>query len=398
MAITIVSSPDKFTPAFNPVVYTISSDNYNEPSFKFVADVYSGAQLLGTAKLQPQVNGSLPVQVDISRLLEELVAANYCQLDSTMTDIVNPAGGAIASYRVEFGEEYDGTTYANLNSASGFVFNGGMNYYRFPFYSQATYLGSRFLTYLDRQVVRKQDSLILSILQSDLAAIASFGLVIRNAAGTSLYSSTISNPYNSLAITNNRLLHLHVGFDFLFAELDFNTTVYNQAAYYEITPSGGTTHRVYLHSRCERFPGRRLYFLNELGGFDGFNFMLTDRESQKVAQEAYMRAPSNRATGYDASARRFEAQRRVFNMEITERHKLQSDYLTDAEAEQLKELFSSPLIYMEADATNLGGTGKVLIPVAITLDSYDVKQTRLDKLFTVEVDIELTQMSVRQKI
>lgn len=396
--ITINSSPDKFTPVFNPVVYTISSDNYAEPGFKFVADVYSGSQLLGTAKLQPHIVGSTPVQVDISDLLQELVAANYCQLNSTMADIVNTGAGAVAAYRVEFGEQYNNVVHANLISASGYVFNGAMNHYRFPFYSQASYLNTRFLTYLDRQVARKADSVILSILQSDTSALASFGLVIRDAGGNSLYSTTINNPYNSLAVTNNRLLHLHCGFDYLYAELGFGSSVYNDAAYYEITPVGGTTHRVDLYSRCERFPGRRLYFLNELGGFDAFNFMLTDRKTQRVSRETYMRPPSNRATGYDAASRRFEALRRVYNTEITERHTLQSDYLTDAEAEQLLELFSSPLVYMEADAGQLGGSGNVLIPVAITMDSYEVKQTRLDKLFTVEVDLELAELSVRQKI
>lgn len=398
MAITINASPDKFTPVFNPVVYTISSDNYAQPSFKFVVDVYSGSQLLGTLKLQPQVNGSEPVQVDVNGLLQELISSNYCQLNYTKTDIVNTSAGAIASYRVEFGEQYNNVVYANLNSASGFVFNGAMNHYRFPFYGQATYLNTRFLSYLDRQVVRKKDSVILSILQADDAAIASFSLVIRNAAGSSLYNATISNPYNSLSIANNRLLHLHCGFDFLFAELGFSTSVYNNAAYYEITPAGGTAHRIDLYSQCERFPGRRLYFLNEMGGFDGFNFMLTDRHSQKTTRETYMRQPGNRATGYDVTTKRFEALRRAFDTQITEQRKLQSDYLTDAEARQLLELFSSPLIYMEADASDYGGSGNILLPVWITVDNYEVQQTRLDKLFTVEVDVEMTQYSVRQKV
>lgn len=398
--ITIQDSPAKFTPAFNPVYFKISSSNYAQPDFKYVADVYSGSgQLLASLKYQPQQAGSQPIDIDVSRMLQELVAANYCKLNAAATpDIVLTGSGLLSAYSVQFGEQYGGVMYANQVSFSGYVYNAVLNNKRFAFYNQAVFLNNRFLTGFQRQVARKSDSLIVSILQSDVAAMASFAFEIFNNAGTSIHSENIPNPYISLVLASNRALHLHCGFSYLFARLGFDLADYNAAAYYTITPPGGTPFRVDLYSQCERFPGVRLFFLNEYGGFDSFNFMLADRRSYSTMRESYRRQPDNRRTGYDATSRRFEALTRNFNTEVTEKYKLTSDYLTDTEAALLVELLTSPLIYMQVDAAGYGGTGNVLIPVDVKTSTYDLKKTALDKMFNLELDLELTYQNYRQSI
>ena len=402
MAITIIETPDKFTPAFNPVVFRISSDNYAQPDFKFVADVYSGTgQLLVTLKYQPQVAGNEPIDFDISRNLHELVASNYCKLNEVVgSDIILTGAGAISGYSVQFGEQYNNIVYANLASYSGYIFNGALNNKRFAFYSQANYLNKQFLTRFPRQVVRKRDSALLSILQSDTAAMANFALNIFNTTGTSIYATNIANPFTSLANTSNRLLHLHCGFDHLYSILAFSSTIYNTAAYYTITPGAGTAMRLDLFSKCERFPGIRLYFLNELGGFDSFNFMLASRPQQLNEKKAYQRQPDNRRTAYDSVNRRFEATMRNYSTSYTEKLKVTSDYLTDTEAELLEGLMYSPLVYQEAEASEYGGPEgqNVLIPVDIKMQDYTRKKTRLDKMFNVELDIEMTYDNYMQSV
>ena len=44
MAMTIEQRPEDVTPAFNPVVYVISSTNVSEPNHKFIIDVKVGIQ------------------------------------------------------------------------------------------------------------------------------------------------------------------------------------------------------------------------------------------------------------------------------------------------------------------------------------------------------------------
>lgn len=392
MAITIVSTPKKYTPAFNPVVFSISSSNYAQPSFKFVAEVYDGSGgLIGTLKYQPNPIGTEPIFIDVGTVLHELVTGNYLQLNSVMGGaIVATSGAAISDYSVQFGEQYNDTLYANLTSYSGYVFNGGINNLRFAFYQDTTYLNKKFLSRFSRQTVRKRDSAMVSILQSDTTAITGFGLTVYNSVGVSIYSATIDNPLTSLSADNHRLLHLHVGFDHLNDVLSFGSTVYNTASYYTITPPSGTTYRVDLYSQCERFPGIRLHFLNELGGFDAFNFMLVDKWTQTSESRSYQRQPVNRSTGYDTATRKFEAVTRNYYTRYTEKVKVVSDFLTDQEAEQLADLMRSSIVYMEADAAKYGGTGMVLIPVKLTVTDYEIKNTQVDKLFNFELDMELS--------
>lgn len=398
--ITIQSTPDKFTPAFNPVVFSITSDNYAQPDFKFVADVYNGAGiLLASLKYQPRVVGTDPVSIDVSRILHELVSSDYLKLNSVVSpSIVTTSGAAISDYSVQFGEQYSDTVYANLSSYSGYVFNAAVNNLRFAFYDDAVYLNKQFLTRFNRQVARKRDSVMISMLQSDTSAITGFGLAVFDMTGSSLYTTTISNPFTSLSNTNARLLHLHIGFDYLYNLLAFSSTVYNNAAYYTITTTGGTSFRVDLYSQCERFPGMRLHFLNELGGFDSFNFMLDTKGSQTAERKQYLRQAVNRRTGYDATNRRFEVLNRNYYSTYKEKVKAISDYLTDTESQLLGELLTSPLVYIEADASQYGGTGTVLIPVNITTMDYEVKKSRVDKLFNLELDMEYSTENLRQVI
>lgn len=400
MAITILESPDKFTPAFNPVRFSISSDNYSQPDFKFVLDIYNGSgTLLATLKPQPNIQGSTPVEVDISRVLQELVAADYCKFN----DVVSPAivvtsGAGISGYSVQFGEQYGGVVHANLNSSSGFVFNGAINFYRWAFYSDAKYVNKKFLTGTHRQINRKRDSAMLSILQSDTAAITNFQINIFDAQDDPIYSTTVANPYTSLSTVNNRMLHLHVGFDYLYARLAFGTSVYNDAQYYTITPNGGEPYTFQLHSRCERFPGTRVYFLNELGGFDAFNFLLPDRFTQVADRKTYDRRPLDLKAAYDPVMRRFEATNRTYTGSYHERIRLASDYLTDSESIHLTGLIPSPLVYLEKPAIELGGAlnENVMIPVKIQMNEWGLKKEELDKLFTLELDVDLVHPTYRQ--
>ena len=53
MAITIIQSPQDFTTIGNPMTFTLESDNYAQPNFMFVCDVYQGATLITKLKAFP---------------------------------------------------------------------------------------------------------------------------------------------------------------------------------------------------------------------------------------------------------------------------------------------------------------------------------------------------------
>lgn len=398
MAITIVTTPDKYAPIFNPVVFQLTTTNYAQPNFKFVADVYSGSGvLIASLKYQPQVIGTNPIFIDISKVLLELVSSDYLNLNYTQASIVT-SGGAISGYSVQFGEQYGGVVYANLISYTGYAFNASINNLRFAYYASPTYLNSKFLTQFNRQTVRKRDSLMISIMQSDLTPINNFTYTFYDINGSVLTTQILTNPYQSLVTVSNRVLHLAVGFNYLAGILSLSAGVQANSAYYIITTGSTASFRVDLFSKCERFPGLRLHFLNELGGFDAFNFMLDTKRKQTTERKSYQAQPANIQTGFNVTTKKFEAITRNFDTKYTEKATGISDYLYDSESKLLAELLSSSLVYEEVDSAKYGGTGTVLIPINVTTLDYEIKKAQTDKLFNLELEIEYTTPNYRQVI
>jgi hypothetical protein len=102
MAISIIGSPDVFSPAFNPIYYYLDSTNKNEEGFKYVVDVYrtGTADLLASYKLFPRPVDGYGV-CDINQILKS-------QLSEDIQQVKGPRDtpNVYECYDIEFGEEY----------------------------------------------------------------------------------------------------------------------------------------------------------------------------------------------------------------------------------------------------------------------------------------------------
>lgn len=103
MAITIIAQPNEYHPAYNPVVYQLSSNNSSVLSFRYIYDIWTASPtstFLTRLRIAPEVNGT--GKSDISKILQtqinqKLVFNNEVE---DLTDI------KIYQYEVRFGEEY----------------------------------------------------------------------------------------------------------------------------------------------------------------------------------------------------------------------------------------------------------------------------------------------------
>lgn len=103
MAITIIAQPNEYHPAYNPVVYQLSSNNSSVLSFRYIYDIWTTSPtptFLTRLRIAPEVNGT--GKSDISKILQtqinqKLVFNNEVE---DLTDI------KIYQYEVRFGEEY----------------------------------------------------------------------------------------------------------------------------------------------------------------------------------------------------------------------------------------------------------------------------------------------------
>ncbi len=103
MAVTVVGTPDIFTPVYNPIFFYMDSTNKNETGFKYVMDIYSAntQNKIGRYKLFPRPLDGYGVG-DINQLLTSQVGYFFDQNFNFITG----STGSYLDYDVVFGEEY----------------------------------------------------------------------------------------------------------------------------------------------------------------------------------------------------------------------------------------------------------------------------------------------------
>jgi hypothetical protein len=133
-------------------------------------------------------------------------------------------------------------------------------------------------------------------------------------------------------------------------------------------------------ANCE-YPGVRFAWKNEYGVWDYFNMSLAESTTSAIERESYEQtfvnyASTNTVT-YD-KGRRGESQ---FQNRVNKIRTAQSDYLTQVNADNLRELFFSTNVYVQE--------GTTFLPVVITNASVTEKTNpRSQKLFTYTVEYQ----------
>jgi hypothetical protein len=145
---------------------------------------------------------------------------------------------------------------------------------------------------------------------------------------------------------------------------------------------------------CGRFDPMRLAYINKFGAYDFFNFDLVSKTTFDVERKGYER--NYNGSIYEAGGVVVKNINPIYYTKETQKWKIISDYLNDAQAETLRELYSSPLVYM--NLVNDNYINFSWIPVKPTATSYEVKKTAIDKVFNIELELEFGLINTRQVI
>lgn len=373
MAITINTEPNDIAPVYSDISYVVTSTNYAQSNFKFVAVVKNAA---GTtlAKLKaPIFYGTTDKGVfNISRILQNYVTYDFTQNLGTLTKCLNSYIG----YSVEFGEEYGGTEYLNLTSDTGkYAWNGLFDLYGSE--TAATYKidvpssTPKFLTRVrTRRVTTSQyDYLHFLLLGYD----ATPKIIAYNSAGTAIATSVIKLPWvASVSDLSQFMVRFGCGPVQLNAltagELDSGTAgnvIPSNTSYYTIqiqTGAGNPGSEVYrfdVVEECSKYLPQYLNFLNPLGGFESVRCSMASKDKYNVNRKQFKRnnyTLSGNTYAYDTSKHGITN----YAVEKTKEVTLNTNWLTETEFEWLQDLIASPVVF-------LGN-----IPVNIVETSYEV--------------------------
>jgi hypothetical protein len=402
------------TPVYNPVTYTVSSNNTAQQNFRYIADVYAGGATF-PVRVQAGVD---PVygygRFDFRGILKNFISSNIpTEITGTFFyDCTN----SYNNFTIKFGEQYGVssavTNYPNLETQTGTVFNGSLE--RDLYVDQTNpvsnyilqSLSKKFLTSAPRtahpdfgMTIGDNDTYSLYFMQTVATA---YNAVINTytAAGVLIQTVKFGTPYG----LGSKIQYLNCGTyelsNLTGAELRFSASVglpviSATTAYYtvHVEDSGNNqlieAFRFYIKDNCSNGTTYRLCWLNKWGAYDQYTFSLDSIKKSTYKKDVMMKT-DGQWSGGDIIYNSFDRNKAQYNTMATDTITVKSEWLTDEYSVWLEELASSPDVYYSDNAGNY-------YSIVIKDAEYSLKKTATDKLFNLELSFELNYNRYRQQ-
>ena len=383
MSITIIQSPYTNQPAYNQMVFDVSSSNAGQPNFNFLADVYVSGTLVSRLVFPKQPNSSR-LLFDISPVMKNYITYD---LENVYGAILAVNNNSVAPYYVQMGEVYDvsgiPTTYTNLtrNPTSGnkYAFNSIFDFEQFTPNILNTY--------------RVESYGLLRTSQNDITIKSGQDLFISfydpNQVVENIYITTSGS--SPIIVTG-----LNTGTNFIFnfgVKWTDLTSLHSQIAingFYDITTYDSLgdpilTKRITVETCTDKFTMYRLHWLNQLGGIESYNFDKVSEQTESIDRSQFKKVtPLN----YSADDRL----KVNYNTVITDNILINSNWLSDADFQWLQGLAESPIVWFEQEDNNI-------IPIQITNSNYETKKyLNGRRLHQMSLNIEYSYNRYRQSL
>jgi hypothetical protein len=355
MAITFITSPNDWQNAYNEIVFNVSSNNSTQPNFQFLVDVNVSGQTNPVARLTyPKQVGVGTINIDVANVLKDYVT--YDIVSFNVSGIL-PNNNSIAKYWLEFGEVYDNVSgvpviYPNLAQygTSGTPKNSSNAIFDFLQWSKTAFNTGKVLS-IGNKVSLNQSTFTPSLRANQQLWLTFFDLnaVIR-IVDLNVYNSQenriFGNSY-SYSSSVSGIVSTNIGFEFLEFMSASGYMTNPNAAYYEVKFKDNAddpffTKRINIDQTCTKYEVYRLHWLNNLGGFDSFNFTKVSKESVEIERKQFKKFQQLNYAKTDRLKTNYFTK-------FSENIELNSDLLTDAEWEGLRELLLSPIVILEVD-------------------------------------------------
>ena len=208
-----------------------------------------------------------------------------------------------------------------------------------------------------------------------------------------------------MADSNNKLQFVGVGTGNLVGSgetLPTNWDYYTVLAYDYIDSLVSDTYYFYNQSEdCKNYETIRLTWLNKFGVWDYYNFTKKSIRTLNTQRKSYTQITGTwneskfRLNGHSGG-------KKNYNSSINEKITLNTDYITEAEAIWLEELFISNDVYIleqrSTDDANEGYMRKYIQPATITNSTHTRKTKANDRLIQYTFEVETTKTKKTQRI
>ena len=383
MSITVISSPNTNQPAYNQMVFDVSSTNTAQPNFNFLADVYVGGNLVSRL-LFPKQPSVTNVKIDVSPVIKNYVTYD---IDNVYSTIWAANSNSKAAYYVQFGEVYDvsgvPTIYANLTrnptSGSKYAYNSIFDFENFTSNILNSYRVESYgflKSNPENITIKENQDFFISYYDPNqvvtrvyLTTTGASPIIVTAASTGTNYGFNLGIKWSDLSSIASQILVN--GF--------YDITLYN------VSNAVVTTTRVYVETCTDKFDMYRLNWLNNLGGWESFNFDKVSTKNIQIDRTQYKKPlPLNYSTGNRLKTN--------YNTILSESVSIASNWITDAQADWMVGLMTSPIVILDK------GNG-VRIPINIKDSAYTIeKYLNGRRLHNIELQFEYSYNNYRQSL
>jgi hypothetical protein len=379
MAINIISNPNSVVSAFNQMAFNVSSTQAGQTNFNFIADVYVSGINTAVSRIaipkQPSVNTCL---IDSSPILKNYVKNDFFNVNGASI-YCEPNINSRVKYYVQFGELYDvsgvPTIYDNLrrfpasgsNTAVNSIF--GFEQFNTNVWDGYEVSGFGFLTEIpERITIEKDQELRLSFydpndLVKKILVNVSNTITLSKTSGEFLYNVNIKNCLDLFSLNDIGTKNII---------LATNSSVIKTIFIDIVEP-------------CSKFDTIRLHWLNNLGGWDSYNFTKQSIKAMDIERKQFKKMQS---INYSKSDRL----KTNYNITIIDKLQINSDWISDEMADWFQGLLTSPIVYLERGADNF-------VSVNITNSEYLIQQyLNGRKIHNLQLDIEYSYNRYSQSL
>lgn len=383
MAVTIASSPQKYTPSDNPIVWTFYSGAIGNPNFSYIIEVYVNAVLISSHQVFPEIGGGYS-HFDISEIIRPITPVAIVGSSTIVTDASN--------YRSAYVKirEFYGTTpsfHSDATSATIYSFKACLNPIDFDIFDytdfKCTSNTKRFLTDSPNTLMLPEGKdYYLNIItdnQTDVGIILEF----YNSSNTQItsidYNYATSFKITQFNLNSNNYLAL-------LTQPTLDTVSYVN---YYMADLGGSpiseTKRMYFDRGCDN--GAELIWLNKYGAFDVYNYGQNLIASSEITAKTFEKQYGG-WIGVNYILDSSNAGVHSYFKTAKDKVKLVSKYInSDTQNWLVRSAYISSLVYM-FDAT------RQMVNIAST--SYEESNNRFVEETTEIVD--LTLPNIRKSI
>jgi hypothetical protein len=381
MAINIPTTvPGSYTSAHDSLWHIISSTNVAQSSFKYVFDVQIGGATVATLKNYPD-SGGYGV-LDVAPIIRNYLGSGF---NPSGHSLLHYAGSFLfVDYAVAYGEEYGGTTYANLTSDTA----KGWNYSLNPFRDSISTYANKFLTTRDRTdgKVMNGEKFYITYFNANLSAVTATIQKINedgSNSGSPSTGGTLSSLSSLLLDLSPYAINTYLGTSFI------ASTTYG----YKVTIGSDT---MIMKQVCApRFTPVNLVFQNQFGGYDTFGFRLLSRQQKSFKRTTYQTAEYQRSgtsMDFKNSSGVHYGGVQALATQIDYSYLVTSDYVSALDYALGAELLASNEVYLHITKVD----SEDYYPIVMKDTNYQEKVSTSDKLFNYQLQFDLGQKQFSQ--